>query len=265
VTELSLAIAGLRTGVIAPDSGVAEIVRDRYKGFLTSGTPDWRLDVEVRPAARKPSDGDVVVSREAGTARFLVRRADFAATVDLDARRAWLALAHANEYSIDSFLRVLYSLALVRARGLVLHAASVVRGGMAYLFCGSSGSGKTSIARLSPDATLLSDELSIPRLADAGARCHATPFWGELARPGTDCAAPLAGIYFLEHGAAHAVRAAGPRRALERLLPNVLFFARDTELVARVLDVAAELADAVPCFDLSFRLDPGFWEAIDRG
>jgi hypothetical protein len=55
-----------------------------------------------------------------------------------------------------------------------------------------------------------------------------------------------------------------PRRALERLLPNVLFFARDPELTARVLDIAGELVESVPCFDLSFRLDPGFWEVIDR-
>jgi len=264
VAELGVAIAGLLTAVIAPDSNVADIVRDRYEGFLTSGTPDWRLDVEVRAAARKASDGDVVVSREDGAARFLVRRADFAATVDLEARRARLALADANEYSIDSFLRILYSLALVDARGLVVHAASVVRRGVAHLFCGCSGSGKTTVARLSPDAILLSDELSIPRLADAGTRCHGTPFWGELARGGTDCAAPLAGIYFLEHGTRHAIRAVTPRLALERLLPNVLFFAKDTRLGGRVLDVAADLLETIPCFDLSFRLDPGFWEVIDR-
>jgi len=185
-------------------------------------------------------------------------------TVDLAERRASVTFADANEYSIDSFLRILYSLALVAAHGVIVHAASLVRNGRAHLFCGPSGSGKTTVARLSPDATLLSDELSIVRLVDGRAGCHGTPFWGELARAGEDRAAPLGGVYFLHHGSGHAVEAITPRRALERLLPNVLFFARDPELTARVLDIAGELVEAVPCFDLSFRLDPGFWEVIER-
>ena len=43
----------------------------------------------------------------------------------------------------------------------------------------------------------------------------------------------------------------------------MLFFVREADLTARVLGVAADLVEAVPCFDLSFRLDPGFWEVID--
>jgi hypothetical protein len=32
-----------------------------------------------------------------------------------------------------------------------------------------------------------------------------------------------------------------------------------------VLDIAADLVEAVPCFELTFRRDPGFWEVIERG
>jgi len=263
VSELSIAVAGLRTAVVTRDPDVAGVVRDRYKGFLSPGEPDWRIEIDVRAAAGRLSDDDVVVSREGGPGEFLVTRGNFAGTVDLRQRRGTVTLADSNEFAIDSFVRILYSLALVEARGLVVHAASLIRNGGAYLFCGRSGSGKTTIARLSPDATLLSDELSIVSLAEATARCHGTPFWGELARAGEDRAAPVAGIYFLHHGSRHAVEAIKPRQALERLLPNVLFFAREADLTARVLSIAADLVEAVPCFDLAFRLDPGFWEAID--
>jgi len=262
--ELSLAIAGLRATVVTRHRDILAVVRDRYKGFLSPGTADWRIEVDVRPATGHRSDDDVLVSRDGAPGRFVVRRGDFAATVDLPVRRASVAFLDANEYSIDSFLRILYSLALVEARGLIVHAASLIRNGRAYLFCGRSGSGKTSLARLSTDATLLSDELSIVRTSDQWARCHGTPFWGELARAGDDGSGRLAGIYFLQHGRQHAVKAVTRRQALERLLPNVLFFARDADLTARVLEIAAGLIEAVPCFDLSFRLDPGFWEVVDR-
>ena len=52
------------------------------------------------------------------------------------------------------------------------------------------------------------------------------------------------------------------RRALSALLPNVLFFARDGELVARVLEVAAALIAAAPSFALGFRPEPSVWEVI---
>jgi len=194
---------------------------------------------------------------------FLVERADFAGTVDLTKCSGSVALTDSNEFSVDSFLRIVYSLALVEAHGLVVHAASLVRSGKAYLFCGPSGSGKTTVSRLSRDAILLSDELSIVRIYGAEALCYGTPFWGELARAGEDRAAPLVGIYFLHKAERHAVEAIGPRRALERLLPNVLFFAREADLTARVLGISADLVEAVPCFDLSFRPDPGFWEVVE--
>ena len=262
--DLGIEIAGLGAAIVTRDREVAHLVRDRYKGFVSSGTLEWRLEIDVGLVGGRRAHDDVRVSRDGVEARYTVNRGDFAGTVDLPARRASVTLADANEYSLDSFLRILYSLALVAAHGVIAHAASLVRNGRAHLFCGPSGSGKTTVARLSPDATLLSDELSIVRTADEHARCHGTPFWGELARAGEDRVATLGGIYFLHHGTRHALETVTPRQALERLLPNVLFFARDTDLTARVLDIAANLVEAVPCFDLSFRLDPGFWEVIDR-
>jgi hypothetical protein len=175
-----------------------------------------------------------------------------------------VTLSGPDEISIDSFIRVAYSLALLEVRGLMLHAASLIRGGRAYLFCGPSGSGKTTIVGLSPDATLLSEELSVVRVGRGRAECHGTPFRGEPARAGEDRAAPLAGIYVLHHGNGHAVRALPPKLALERLLPNVLCFARDADVTGTVFRIAADLVEAVPCFDLAFRLDPGFWEVIER-
>jgi hypothetical protein len=263
VAELSIAIAGLRTGILTRDPAVAGVVGDRYRGFVSPGPPDWRIEVGPRPAGGVAVAEDVVVRRDGGPGRFLVKRGDFAGTVDLGERRGAVTFADSNEFSIDTFVRIFYSLALVEAHGLVVHAASLIRNGGAYLFCGRSGSGKTTVTRLSPAATLLSDELSIVRLAEGQACCYGTPFWGELARAGEDRAAPLVGIYFLHHGSRHAVEAIRPRQALERLLPNVLFFARDADLTAGVLSIAADLVEAVPCFDLVFRLDPGFWEVVD--
>jgi hypothetical protein len=267
VADLTLAIAGVPAELTTSDPGLADVVRERYKGFLgadrTADSPTWHI--ELNAAATSPAlTDDVVVRPDGRPDRFLVSRGDLAGIVDLGARRGTASLATPNEFAVDTFLRIVYSLALVEAGGLIVHAASLVRHGRALLFCGPSGSGKSTLARLSRDATLLSDELSIVRIAQQGARCHGTPFWGELARAGEDCAAPLHGIYFLHHGRHHAVEPLRPRAALERLLPNVLFFAREPRLTARVFGLAAAVVDAVACADLTFCLDDGFWEVIDH-
>src|SRR5207244_6169013 len=169
---------------------------------------------------------------------------DFAGTVDVGARRADVTLTP-DDVSLESFVRILYSLALVEAHGLVVHAASLIRDGGAYLFCGPSGSGKTTVARLSPDATLLSDELSIVRTTGGPVVCFGTPSRGELALAGADRAARLVGIYFLRHGDRHAVLALRPRQALARLLRKVLFFVREWGISESVFLIGPAQGDVV--------------------
>jgi hypothetical protein len=264
VAEVTVDIGGLRTAIATRDRRVAGVVSRRYAGFLSAAPADWRIEAGLRPGGVVPLE-DVVVRAGDGPGRLVVERHDFLATLDLVARTGTLALGAVDRVAVDTFLRVAYSLALLDAGALLVHAASLGRGARAWLFAGPSGSGKTTLTRVSPGATLLSDEISIVRLeGDRGVRCHGSPFWGELARAGENTALPLAAIHVLRHADRHAATPMSPRAALAALLPNVLFFAAVPALVARVLDVAAALVERVPCFSLGFRPDASVWEAIEH-
>jgi hypothetical protein len=262
VTEITVEIGGVRAALVTADRQVAAVVSSRYAGFICAGPADWRFEIGRR-AEGLVSLEDVVV-RGGGRGRLEIERHDFLATLDLRARAGTVALGAVDHIAVDTFLRVAYSLALLEAGGLLVHAASLGRGARAWVFAGPSGSGKTTLTRLSPEATLLSDEISIVRLAADGARCHGSPFWGELARPGDNVAVRLAAIHFLRHADRHAATPVVPRASLAALLPNVLFFAAEPSLVARVLDVAGTLVQRVPCFALGFRPDAAVWEAIEH-
>jgi hypothetical protein len=261
VDELTVEIAGLRSSIVTRRSEVADVIGRRYRGFLSSAPPDWRIQADVRAEGVVALD-DVVVRPAGGPRRLRVERHDFLATLDLDARAGSLWLGASDDIAIDTFLRVTYSLALLRVGGLLVHAASLGRDGRAWLFPGPSGSGKTTLTRLSSGADLLSDEISIVRVDADGPRCYGSPFWGDLGRPGENRAVPMAAIHFLRHADRHAVEALTARRALTALLPNVLFFATEPELVGGVLEITAELTAAVPCFALGFRPEPSVWEVI---
>jgi hypothetical protein len=261
VAEITVEIGGVRTTIATPHGEIAEVVVQRYAGFLATGPADWRIEAGLR-AEGLIDQVDVSVRAGDRPGCLVVERHDFVATLDLPARAATLALGAVDHMAVDTFLRVVYSLALLDAGALLVHAASLGRGPRAWMFPGPSGSGKTTLTRLSPDATLMSDEISIVRVAGKGACCYGSPFWGELGAPGDNAAVALTAIHFLRHAERHATTALPPRRALAALLPNVLFFAAEPALVRRVLNVAADLVERVPCFALGFRPEPSVWETI---
>jgi len=261
--DVGLALGPFRATVTAPERSVIEAVRRRWGPFLIDGPTEWSLRIGL-DARDVRAEGGVSVERDGAPDRFDLSRYDFRGTLDLGRRALDVTIAEAHELTLDSLLRVALTLALLPARGLLVHAASLARDGRGYLFPGVSGAGKTTLTRLSPEATLLSDELSIVTTGDDPA-VHGTPFWGELARAGVPVTAPLAGMYFPRQASHHAVTPVGERAALCRLLPTVMAFAREPDVVARVFDLAADLVARVPCFVLDFRRDHGFWDAIARG
>ena len=117
--------------------------------------------------------------------RWVLERGDFHAELDPEFETRVTSAQTANPYAIDAAFRILHSLLLARQGGLLVHAASAVRNGRAFLFAGVSGAGKTTISRLAPpDATLLTDEISYLRREGEGYVAYGTPFAGELAKPG---------------------------------------------------------------------------------
>lgn len=148
----------------------------------------------------------------------------------------------------------------------LVHSAGVVRDGRGYLFVGESGVGKTTIADLSRDATVLNDEMNVIAFGAAGPRLLASPFNGHYRdkRPTT---APLAAILLPRHGDAHGLESAGAGRAAAEVAtqvcpPVTLDATADPRTTAAMLDTATRLVGAAPVRRLHFRPDAGFWPLL---
>jgi hypothetical protein len=193
---------------------------------------------------------------------WLMRRGDFRAEWNPTTGRGTVRQP-AQPYAIDSVIRIILSLVLAHGGGFLLHAASAVRGGRAFLFSGVSGAGKTTIARMAPaGAILLSDEISCVRRTGIGYHAFGTPFAGELEIPGAEIAAPIAALYFLRKGSHNAIGPIQPQRAAATLLRNILFFADDAALAGQVFATACDFAARVAVAELTFRPDPAVWELL---
>src|SRR2546421_3253619 len=167
-----------------------------------------------------------------------------------------------NQYALDALLRVLVSWKLVGHRGFLLHAATVFRDGKAYIFTGRSGAGKSTVASLSPEGSVLTDEISLLRREHGMWRAYGTPFWGEFRAAGLNISAPLAGVFRLVQAAENRVTPLRPLAILRALLPNVLFFSAEAEANRRLLEILSQAATEIAGYNMAFRKDPTFWEGL---
>ena len=167
-----------------------------------------------------------------------------------------------NEYALDSLLRILLSWKLTGRDGFLLHAATVIRNGKAYVFAGRSGAGKSTLASLSPEGSVLTDEISLLRRENGEWRAYGTPFWGEFRAAGSNTSAPVRGIFRLVQAAENRVTSLRPVEMIRALLQNVLFFSSEPEATRRLLQIVGQAVEEMPGYELAFRKDPAFWEVL---
>jgi hypothetical protein len=258
-------IGGIPIALSTCDDRFLDLLRQRYNGFLSSSPPEFELEFDLTDTV-PVSDDDVSVRREGNNEGnkkdWLIERGDFCARWNPRTGQGRVR-QNANPYSLDSVLRILHSLILAERGGFLLHAASAICGGRAYLFSGVSGAGKTTMTRLAPaNITLLTDEISYLRPSADGYAAFGTPFAGELARAGENCTAPVSALFFLEQGPENRVDELTSAEALRRLMRNILFFAEDHRLVEKLLATACDFVARVPIRRLTFYPDARVWELV---
>jgi hypothetical protein len=259
---VAIKIGGMAIALRTGDLAFRQLLENRYAGFIQpSSRAQFEFDIDLfDPAETTHADQDVQVRLEDG--QWVLQRGDFHAQWDSRAGRGRIRQSR-NPYAIDSVLRIVHSLILARQGGFLVHAASAIRGGHAFLFAGVSGAGKTTISRLAPlDATLLTDEISYVRRTENAYRACGTPFAGELAKVGENQSAPLHTLFLLEQGLENRIEPVAAPEAIRLLLRNILFFAEDTELVRLVFQSACEFVERVPVRRLIFVPDQRVWEMI---
>ena len=261
-----IAIGGVPVRVNTADADFLAMLEERYAGFVSAEScAEFDFDVDLVPPAFANPEVDVSVTHRSG--RWFMARGDFRAEWDPAARHCRIRQS-ANPYSIDAVLRITHTLVLARQGGFLLHSASAIRNGKAFLFAGVSGAGKTTISRLAPaDATLLTDEISYVRKLDVSMKsdgyvAFGTPFTGELARLGENTSAPVAALYLLAQGTENRIDPVIAADAGRELLANMLFFAEDREMVHWAFQAACDFVHRVPVYRLTFVPDARVWEMI---
>lgn len=254
-------IGGLPIRLHTGDSSFLDLLNKRYAGFISnSRRARFEFDIDLAPPGLISPEEDVSVRWDSG--KWRLERGDFLAEWDPSAARGSIRQTP-NPYSIDAVLRIVHTLLLAREGGFLLHSASAVRNGRAFLFAGVSGAGKTTISGLAPaDVTLLTDEVSYVVKDGESYSAFGTPFAGELARSGENLRAPISTLFLLAKGTENKIEPVDAVTAARSLLESILFFASDTALANTVFQSACDFVSRVPVRRLTFVPDARVWEMI---
>lgn len=258
---LGFSLATLSFQVDCPDPGLREQLKKRYGNFLAESRGGFEIQVETSGEAAADARSTPEVSRE--EAAWVVRLHRARAEFDLP-RQCGRLQGPMTPHTFDSLLRILLTLLLLEKDGLLLHAATLERGGTALAFLGRSGAGKTTLARLAGSRQVLTDEISLVRLVEGEPRAYGSPFWGEMAGAGRPADLPLRAFHVLVKDQRNFGERLGETEAVKALLLHTLFFASDPELSERLLHLATRWAACVPVYRFHFVPDPSAWEALRK-
>jgi len=245
--HIDLLIGSLPLRLNSRDSSLLSAASQRYQSFQQTENNRFSIEVDREPAKSEES------------AAFVC---DFeGARVSANSAQAHFSGVR-HEYALDSLLRMFLSWALLPQDGFLLHAASAVRDGKAYVFVGRSGAGKSTVASLSPQGSVLTDEISLIKRVNGEWRAFGTPFWGEFRADGTNTSAPLAGIFRLIQSSDNWVEPVRASELLKSLLPCVLFFSSEAADHQRLLKLLAAASEEIPGYYLRFQKNRSFWEVL---
>ncbi len=152
--------------------------------------------------------------------------------------------------AVDACLQMLLWLAMTDpacAPGIMVHAATTVHDGDAYLFFGPAGAGKSTLVSHSPGQIALCDDLSVLTRDEDGAwQAWPSPFWdweGQFDGAQTTRPYPVRGIVSLEQGPATRLTPSAPDKALTHLMEHVYAYDSFIQGSNRTFELVADLLD----------------------
>ena len=148
---------------------------------------------------------------------------------------------------------------LFRFNGMMFHASAIELDGVAYLFSGPSGMGKSTHTglwkQLFPSAKIFNDDKPALRNIDGAWYAYGTP-WAGKHGININLKAPLGGICFLRRGEKNSIRRLSSFEAASAIISQTMRYFMTAKPLDAMLDLVDRLVKDVPVFELTATKDP---------
>ncbi len=263
-------IGKLGITVRSAEDELSVTAKKKYEEFLVEESYDTQVTIfnmngidnteEIQDAFSDYSD----LMTNADDHIFTVYRWDFFGVIDLNKLSARFIYFYNTFMSYESIIRIFYSILTVKNNGFLMHSSSLVHNNKGYLFFGVSGSGKSTVVKLSEPDTCLSDELSMLIKIDGTYIVCGTPFHGEIPLY-TNKQATLQNAFLLRQNTTTFFEKLESVDAYTHIMRNILFFSDDWGLKQEIFKTTIDLVNSVGVYEMNFEKNNKFWEIIDHG
>jgi len=258
--EIVIAELGIKVSCAHP--ALAGRLRQQYGSFIRSAPAALSLSVDWQPSLSSAEWLFPAFSIKERVATF--DEPHFQGKIHLGTGEGNLILRSARPLvDVEYFILVAFALLLFDTGGLMVHGAGIMRREKAFLFFGHSGSGKTTVSRLSSNDLVLNDDLVALRPQGKAWQAWGTPFSNPTQVPPHNATAPLVGLYRLVQSRDVYLKDMPASLALAELLSNIPVISVGSELAPALMERCLQLTTQVPCYQLHFLPDSSFWKVVD--
>lgn len=163
--------------------------------------------------------------------------------------------------AVDAAMRILTSALFLEQNVLMLHASAVVKSGWAYVFCGPSEAGKTTLSSMNGGGASGSDELVCVSADEDRLIVVDTPFWNT--RPQGFAPTAGKGIFFLQQDTETFAHRLKPKEALIETFSNAFFDPENSRQSKQALRACGALSRA-PAYCFHFNLqEKEVWDCLE--
>ena len=253
----------LKTG--EHDSVLGEL--RQYELFIIETTTEVSFSVEIvddltvsniQEEMRQEDEGQTIVvgrtnDEEAYVEFWLGKKLCSVMIVDKDNHQAKVCVKENWSFGVNNAIMVMYALATANSQTALFHSSVVSYQGKAYMFLGTSGTGKSTHSSLwlkyIEGTELVNDDNPVVRIVDGVARVYGSPWSGK-----TPCyrnvVYPVGGIVKLDQAPYNEIKRLKGVRAYAAVVPSISGKRWDKRLAEGLHETENLLAQYVPVWHL---------------
>ncbi|MCK5505667.1 MAG: hypothetical protein KAJ10_10915 [Thermodesulfovibrionia bacterium] len=263
--EIKIDVAGICISVRLSSPHLINQVRTNYSKFLSTREPSFALDINLT---------DEVYVNDSSRAGLAISGSRIEISDDYLEGRIDMALgkgsatitSSSNGFTIGfgTLLRNIFLLLLLlQDRTVALHAAAILKEGKVYIFIGASKSGKTTVARLSEEYTVLSDDLVLIKPTNGSYGVFPTPCWLDMQTGDRENRHyQIGGIFKIVQDDKTYVKKIAPAKAMAEIftLPHI---PAEFQPVQKLFGIFDGILKEFGLYELHFLKDKSFWRHVD--